>query len=62
VASGWQVDSTSTAQLMLDMHRGLRQGLGRAEALRAAALTLEKDARYRHPFYWAAFSLYGNGL
>jgi CHAT domain-containing protein len=62
VASGWQVESPATAQLMLEMHRGLRQGIGKAAALRSAALALKSDRRYGHPFYWAAFSLSGNGF
>ena len=62
VASGWKVDSAATSQLMLTMHRGQRQGMSKAAALRSAALALKNDARYHHPFYWAAFSLSGNGL
>jgi CHAT domain-containing protein/tetratricopeptide (TPR) repeat protein len=62
VASGWKVGSAATAQLMTELHRGLRQGLGKAAALRAASLALKNDARYSHPFYWAAFSLSGNGF
>jgi len=61
VASGWKVDSAAAARFMVEMHRGLRQGLGKAAALRTAALSLRNDARYRHPFYWAAFSLFGAG-
>lgn len=31
----------------------------KANALRAAALEMMKDARYRHPFYWAGFVMIG---
>ena len=62
VTSGWKVDSLATARLMVEMHRGLRQGLGKAAALRTASLALRNDRRYQHPFYWAAFSLTGNGF
>jgi len=29
-------------------------------ALRAAALTMLKDPKYRHPFYWAGFIVMGS--
>jgi CHAT domain-containing protein/Tfp pilus assembly protein PilF len=68
VVSQWEVDSASTRQLMVEFHRGLAGGAGtrgsslsRAEALRLAALSLLKESRYRHPFYWAAFVIVGDG-
>jgi CHAT domain-containing protein len=30
-------------------------------ALREAALAVRSDPRYRHPFYWAGFTLVGSG-
>jgi len=68
VVSQWKVDSQSTTQLMLAFHRGIaaasaRPGAirGKAQALRAAELELIRTPRYRHPFYWAAFEMLGNG-
>ena len=66
VVSQWPVDSDSTTRLMLEFHRRLRpvdgQPLGaRAAALRQASLRLLADPAYRHPYYWAAFSLIGDG-
>ena len=60
VASQWRVESASTTDLMIAFHRGLRQNMGRAAALRNAEMALEHDPRYRHPFYWAGFVLLGN--
>jgi CHAT domain-containing protein len=60
VASQWRVESASTTELMIAFHRGLRQKMGRAAALREAEITLARDPRYRHPFYWAGFVLLGN--
>ncbi|HZL25884.1 MAG TPA: CHAT domain-containing protein [Acidobacteriaceae bacterium] len=60
VASQWRVESASTTELMIAFHRGLRQNMGRAAALRSAEMTLARDPRYRHPFYWAGFVLLGN--
>ena len=68
VVSQWKVDSSSTSELMLGFHRNLRKGLngnaplaGKAEALRQAALALMASPQYRHPYYWAAFQMVGDG-
>lgn len=68
VVSHWKVDSAGTSQLMLTFHKGLNRGspnqklhLSTARALRAAAIDLLKSPEYRHPFYWAGFSVVGDG-
>lgn len=65
VVSNWKVSSESTAELMLDFHRNLKKApvpQSPAEALRQAALKLMKSGgAYRHPFYWAAFAVVGDG-
>lgn len=69
VVSQWSVESSSTTQLMVEFHRNLlstaapgnlRQS--KAEALRSASLSLLKDRRYAHPFYWAGFVMIGDGM
>jgi CHAT domain-containing protein len=62
VASQWKVDSRSTTRLMLAFHRGLKGGAAKGEALRNAALSVMRTSEYRHPYYWAAFELVGNGF
>jgi hypothetical protein len=47
------------ARLRSDKGRANRN---KAEAMREAELTLLKDVRYRHPFYWADFVMIGNGM
>lgn len=63
VVSQWKVDAESTSELMQEFHRGLRQATpasrSKAEALRAAELKLLRNPKYRHPFYWASFSVIG---
>jgi CHAT domain-containing protein len=59
LASQWRVESTSTTQLMLRFHTGLLAGAEKSDALRDAALELRKNDRFRHPFYWAGFQLFG---
>jgi len=61
VVSRWEVNSASTTDLMIAFHRNLRRGQSKGEALRHAALQLRKKTAYRHPFYWAAFVVIGDG-
>lgn len=61
VASQWKVDSASTAKLMIDFHKRLREETttSKAAILQQASLALMKDPRYRHPYFWAGFVLMG---
>jgi CHAT domain-containing protein len=68
VVSQWKVDSAGTSQLMLAFHKSLNAGvrdaktrMSKAGALRVAALNLLESTEYRHPFYWAGFSVIGDG-
>lgn len=61
VVSQWKVDAASTSELMQEFHRRLQSRTTKAEALRAAALKLMQTPKYRHPFFWASFSLIGEG-
>lgn len=59
IAGLWNVEDASTAELMEELYRGLRQGLRPADALRAAKLKLLRSGTaYRKPFYWAPFVIY----
>ncbi len=64
VVSQWKVESSSTTELMLEFHRQLLTGKGisKAEALRRASLKLLKNNQYKHPSYWAAFVIVGDGF
>lgn len=59
VVSQWKVASQSTSVLMVEFHRRLLAGASAAEALRQAQLSLMRDERYAHPFYWAPFVVIG---
>jgi CHAT domain-containing protein len=66
VVSQWKVESSSTAQLMVEFHRNLQPKtpklkLSKAQALQKAALTVLGNKSFRHPFYWAGFILVGDG-
>jgi CHAT domain-containing protein len=55
VMSLWPVSDYVARETMTAYYAGLRNGLGRGEALRQAKLALLKRSDRRHPFYWASF-------
>ena len=60
VASLWQVDDESTAELMKRFYRAmLKEGRAPADALRAAQIEMSREPRWAAPFYWAGFVLQG---
>jgi CHAT domain-containing protein len=67
VVSQWQVESSSTTDLMLAFHRSLKPALdagqdtGRARSLQKAMLATMRTPERRHPYYWAGFVMIGNG-
>lgn len=61
VATRWQIDSASAVPMMDAFYRGLSKGLSVAQALTAARQSLVRDARYKHPYYWAAYYASGVG-
>jgi CHAT domain-containing protein len=59
VAGLWNVEDSSTAELMKELYRGLKQGRDPAESLRAAKLgLLRSETDQRKPYYWAPFMTY----
>jgi CHAT domain-containing protein/tetratricopeptide (TPR) repeat protein len=59
IASRWNVDSHSTAELMGGFYDHLTHGERPAEALRSAAGALRQNPQTAHPYYWAAFAAFG---
>jgi CHAT domain-containing protein len=60
VASLWQINDKATAELMARFYDEIARGRAPAAALREAQLALSRDPRWSHPYYWAAFTLYGD--
>jgi len=58
MASLWSVDDDATKLLMVAFYSHLRQGLSKADALRAAQADVRRQ--YQSPFYWAGFVLTGD--
>ena len=55
----WEVNDTSTPELMDKLYGGLTQGQHPSRALRAAKLALlHSDSVFKKPFYWGPFQLY----
>ena len=65
LVSQWKVNSASTSELMINFYKDLNSkgtnGI-KARALRNSTLTIVKESRYRHPFYWAGFVMIGDGM
>jgi CHAT domain-containing protein len=62
IAALWQVDADSTALLMKNFYKGIKNNLTKSEALRQAQLQMITNPKYQHPFHWAAFLLVGSWL
>ncbi|MHC5747828.1 MAG: CHAT domain-containing protein [Nostoc sp.] len=62
VATLWRVDDKSTALLMKEFYKELKDGKTKIEALRLAQLSLLSNPDYSHPYYWAGFLLIGGWL
>lgn len=65
VATQWSVKDPPTARLMDKFYQFLKAGMPRDIALQKAQLSLveggeDRKAADGHPFYWAAFTLYGD--
>ncbi len=61
IASHWEVPSKATVALMTGLFERA-DAQGTAEALRQSQLRLIGQPDTAHPFYWAAFTLIGDGL
>jgi CHAT domain-containing protein len=59
VASRWNVDSVATADFMDLFYARLLSGASVADALQGATMTLRKAPEHAHPYYWAAFGVFG---
>jgi CHAT domain-containing protein/Tfp pilus assembly protein PilF len=55
VMSLWPVSDAVTREVMTAYYGGLKEGLGRGDALRRAQLAMLARKSRQHPFYWASF-------
>jgi hypothetical protein len=61
VSSLWPIDDRVTARLMRSFYKFLARGETVATALRLAQLELGRSRAYSHPFFWAGFTVVGDG-
>lgn len=61
VMSLWQADDEATSRIMQDFYKNLKNGVGKADALRTAKLNYLENNPKTFPHYWAAFVLMGDG-
>lgn len=60
VGSLWDSNDKATAELMVRFYRRMvKESATPAAALRAAQLEMWRDRRWRHPYFWAGFTLQG---
>lgn len=60
LTSLWWVDDEAAAAFMRAFYTRLRQGTGRAEAVREAQREVRARAEWTHPAYWASFVMWGD--
>jgi CHAT domain-containing protein len=59
IVSLWKVDDQATAALMAKFYEGFKKGVPAARALRDAQAYVRAQEKWKHPFYWAAWALWG---
>jgi CHAT domain-containing protein/cytochrome c-type biogenesis protein CcmH/NrfG len=60
IAARWSVDSESTSCLMRGFYDALLRGVPAAAALALGAAEVSQRESWRHPYYWAAFDVFGS--
>ena len=62
LATLWSVNDEATAKIIDRFYEHLASGKSRAEAIRAAQVSLLEEPSFRHPNFWSAFLLISNWL
>lgn len=60
VVSLWNVADESTVELMKEFYTELRNGTPKDVALQRAVAALRQNPKWRHPLFWAPFTLVGD--
>lgn len=59
IVSHWSIESESAVRLMTGLFASRAPTM--AQALQASQAALQNDPRYAHPYFWAPFTLVGDG-
>lgn len=61
IASLWKVDDSATAEFMKRFYTNhLQKGMSASKALQQTKIEMRKIKRYNSPYYWSAFTLFGD--
>ncbi|HLV81632.1 MAG TPA: CHAT domain-containing protein, partial [Chthonomonadaceae bacterium] len=60
LVSLWEINDKSTAEFMTAFYQALKEGKSKDVALQQAIKKLSRHGKWRHPFFWSAFSLVGD--
>ena len=60
LVSLWSVDDDATAYFMESFYTKLKEGKGKAEAMKETKLEMRSIEQWENPKYWAAFVLTGD--
>ncbi|GAA0366216.1 hypothetical protein GCM10009092_33200 [Bowmanella denitrificans] len=58
IATLWPISDKVSAEFMLSFYRYLGDSKDYAKALQQTQIEFASNPRYRHPFYWAAYTHY----
>ena len=62
IVSLWQVDDEATRSLMVKFYELWKPGtMSTATALKKAQAFVSSQNKWKHPYYWAAWQLWGRG-
>jgi CHAT domain-containing protein len=59
MASRWSIDGEATPALMEQFYDSIFGGASATIALRAASQKIRNTPGWEHPYYWAAFDVFG---
>ena len=60
IASLWPAADQATSILMAATYQQLSQGVDLQKAMQVGQLTVLRQRRFSHPFFWAPFNVIGN--
>jgi CHAT domain-containing protein len=60
VGSLWSIHDEATMEFMKLFYEGMGRSLNKAQAMREAQISMLKNKKFKHPFFWAPFILIGN--
>ncbi|ACB53817.1 hypothetical protein cce_4469 [Crocosphaera subtropica ATCC 51142] len=60
MASLWNAEDDTSANIMTNFYTNMKQGMSKNEAMQLAKLNYLETGEYDHPYFWSPFILIGN--